>query len=147
MWMPRPEKNRMVDSPPLIHDFKPSGIPKRFLGAVELSLDEYEAIKLSDYLGKDHAAGAEKMGVSRPTFTRLLERARKKMARFLIEGLHLQIEGGSVHFKRNILQCSSCRKLINTGISGSIRRCPFCGSSGIIDLASGFGHGSCCRHA
>lgn len=143
--MPRPKKMRSVQHPPLISDFKPTGIRASELEALDLALDEFEAIRLTDYQGLDHAESAEQMGISRPTFSRLIDQARRKMALFLIEGRHLRIEGGDVHFQRNMIRCQSCGHLFNTSIKADLDSCPHCGSTNLVDLAGGHGHGRCCH--
>lgn len=75
--MPRPISNRIVHEPPLFTEFKPIGIPVRSLEQVKLSLDEYEAIRLADRIGLSHEEAAEEMGISRSTFSRLIEKSRK----------------------------------------------------------------------
>jgi predicted DNA-binding protein (UPF0251 family) len=144
--MGRPKKNRLVKSPPSNCSFKPVGTPASGLSLVNLSLDEYEAIRLADYLSLGHAEAAEEMEISRSTFTRLIERARKKMAEFLIEGRLLQIEGGNIHFKGNRIQCSDCGLLFEANFNSTLTECPICGSDKLIDLAGSFGHGRCCRN-
>ena len=145
--MPRPQKNRSVHRPPVYSGFKPTGVRMRFLDNLALTLDEFEAIRLADYQGKDHNESAGEMGISRSTFSRLVERARKKVAQFLIEGKHLQIDGGEVHFKRNLIRCEDCGHLLNISINADKTKCPNCGSANLVDLADGFGHGRCCtRH-
>lgn len=143
--MPRPKKKRLVYEPPIFSDFKPIGVPGSRLNTELLGLDEFEALRLADYQGMEHNEAAEEMEISRPTFTRLIEAARKKMAVFIVEGKRLQIEGGQVHFRGNIMQCHDCGHLIKTKFDKEITTCPSCSSSNLIDLAGGFGHGSCCR--
>jgi uncharacterized protein len=48
------------------------------LEEVVLEADELEAIKLHDVDGLDHVEAAGKMGVSQPTFGRILNGAYKK---------------------------------------------------------------------
>jgi uncharacterized protein len=72
--------------------FKPRGIPLTRLEEVSLSPDEFEAINLADRQGLYHEEAAGKMGVSRPTFGRILGSARRKVAQALVEGKALQIE-------------------------------------------------------
>jgi len=48
-------------------------------GKIILHLDEYEAVRLSDYLRLSHSEAAERMGVSRSTFTRLIGGAHRKI--------------------------------------------------------------------
>ena len=142
--MARPKKNRKVHTPPLFTNFKPAGISARDLEQVILSLDEFEAIRLSDFLCMSQEEAASEMEISRPTFTRLIEVARKKMSDFLINGKNLRLEGGNVHFRQNILKCEACGHSFHTGFNTEIKHCPHCGSSKLRNLAGGFGHGKCC---
>jgi uncharacterized protein len=143
--MPRPKKKRLVHQPPLYTSFKPIGVRMNSLEHISLNLDELEAIRLTDYLGKEHSEAADEMEISRSTFTRLIEKARSKVARFLIDGKHLYIEGGDVHFRGNILRCQDCGHMFNTNFEQQLDKCPSCNSSNLLDLAGGFGHGKCCR--
>lgn len=143
--MPRPQKKRSVRQPPLFSSFKPMRVRANQLQALPLALDEFEAIRLADYEGLDHAESAERMDVSRSTFSRLVERARLKVARFLVEGGLLEIGGGEIHFKGNLMRCDPCGHLFNVPFDMEPTGCPSCGSPDLIDLAGGFGHGHCCR--
>lgn len=143
--MPRPQKDRKVAKPPIYSCFKPAGIRRRGLDKVFLKLDEYEAVRLADHEGMEHSEASELMHISRSTFTRLIEKARGKLAEFIIEGKQLQIEGGSVHFSRNIYKCNKCGNIITATIDKVISKCPKCKSSDLTDLANDHGHGDCCR--
>jgi predicted DNA-binding protein (UPF0251 family) len=143
--MSRPKKERFVFRPPLYADFKPAGIQRHGSVPLSLELDEFEAIRLADYMGMEHSEAAEEMEISRSTFTRLVEKARSKIARFLVEGKHLQIGGGNIHFRGNLIRCHDCGHMFNIGFESDIDICPACGSGNLIDLAGGFGHGNCCR--
>jgi predicted DNA-binding protein (UPF0251 family) len=145
LCMPRTEKNRIVQTPPVLTEFKPIGIPVQELEQAILSLDEFEALRLADYIGNSHAEGADEMGVSRPTFTRLIEKARKKIADFIVEGKLLMIDGGNVHFRNNIIRCRGCGQMFKMPIVKEIQNCPSCESGDLLNLAGGFGHGKCCR--
>jgi len=145
--MTRPRKKRSVQRPPLFSSFKPTGTGDIRLRSLELTLDEFEAIRLADEMGLDHAESATRMNISRSTFSRLVSKARHKVARFLIEGRHLQIEGGDVHFRGNLVRCRACGQLYQAALDENLSRCPACGSPDIVDLAGRFGHGRCChRH-
>jgi len=135
----------MVHKPPLFSRFKPAGIRNDSLRMLNLNLDEYEAIRLADYVGLDHTEAAEEMEISRSTFTRLIEKAHHKLAVFLIEGRQLFIEGGNIHFRGNLIKCLDCGHMFETNIGNVITECPVCGSTNLLDLAGGFGHGNCCR--
>ncbi len=142
--MPRPENSRIVLEPPLFGEFKPVGVPGGSLQQILLSLDEYEAIRLADHKGYSHEEASEEMEISRSTFSRLIDRARKKIAEFLIGGKILSIEGGSIHFRNNIIQCTDCGHMFKTKIGLVMDKCPECGLSNLLSLAGGFGHGACC---
>lgn len=144
--MPRPKNNRIVHQPPIFTEFKPLGVKAYKLGEISLSLDEYEAFRLADYLALSHAEAADEMEISRPTFSRLIEQARKKIAEFIIDGKMLTIEGGNIHFRKNIIKCNSCGHMFNTDFSNITNKCPACDSDNLINLAGGFGHGKCCHN-
>jgi predicted DNA-binding protein (UPF0251 family) len=59
-------------------------------------MDEFEAIRLADLERLYHEQAAEKMGISRQTFGRILEAARSKVAKALARGLALRIEADRV---------------------------------------------------
>jgi predicted DNA-binding protein (UPF0251 family) len=71
--------------------FKPCGIPNNTLEIIQLSKDEMEAIRLADLEKMYQEAAAELMGVSRPTFGRILNNARAKIADALINGKSIEI--------------------------------------------------------
>ncbi|HDR04475.1 MAG TPA: DUF134 domain-containing protein [Candidatus Marinimicrobia bacterium] len=143
--MPRPQKERLIKEPPVFTEFKPTGILGRLIESIVLSLDEYEALRLSDFAGFSQEEAAEEMAISRPTFTRLIESARKKAAEMIIQGKRLIIEGGNIHFRHNLIRCQSCGHMFNINIEVSINTCPTCGSANLLNLAGRFGHGRCCH--
>ena len=110
--MPRPKQDRKISIPPLMKGFKPFGIPRRMLSSVSLLYDEYEAIRLLDYEGMNQDQAAVQMNVSRPTLTRIYEKARKTIAQALVEGNMIVIEGGNVQFDREWFRCRRCYKLV-----------------------------------
>ena len=110
--MPRPKQDRKISNPPLMQGFKPFGIPRRMLSSVSLLYDEYEAIRLLDYEGMNQDQAAVQMNVSRPTLTRIYEKARKTIAQALVEGNMIVIEGGNVQFDRELFRCRRCYRLV-----------------------------------
>lgn len=90
--MPRPKKYRCVNCRPDATYFKPKGIPLVQLKEVCLSPDEIEAIRLADYEGKYHDEAAREMQVSRATFGRIVNEARRKVAEALLTGKAVKIE-------------------------------------------------------
>ncbi|MGC9310521.1 MAG: DUF134 domain-containing protein [Candidatus Aenigmatarchaeota archaeon] len=93
--MPRRRCFRRISGFPEINYFKPAGVRMRDIGEVVLNVEEWEAIRLVDFMKKSQEEGAKAMGISQPTFHRVLRSARKKVAKAIIEGLALRIEGGS----------------------------------------------------
>ena len=142
--MSRPEKDRIVYTPPFFTEFKPVGIAGKVLTQTKLSLDEYEAFRLADYIGLSHIEAAHDMQISRSTFTRLIERARKKIADFVVQGKLLTIDGGNIHFKNNIIRCLNCGHMFKINMGAAFAECPECKSHNLLNLAGGFGHGECC---
>ena len=94
--MARPRRQRIVCGHPIATVYKPAGIPARLLQWTQLTLDEFEAIRLIDGEGLDQETVASQMGVSRPTVTRILASARSKIAHVLVHGQALVIEGGPI---------------------------------------------------
>lgn len=138
--MSRPTKERKVLEPPKIQGFKPTGVPARFLEYVNLSLDEYEAIRLADFEKLDHQAAAEKMGVSRPTFTRLIEKAHQKVAEAIVGVKELVIEGGHYTFSTQLLRCFDCGTFERVdNIREVSQNCASCGSTNMVHLNKWFG--------
>jgi predicted DNA-binding protein (UPF0251 family) len=66
------------------------------LEEVVMTLDEFEALRLADLEGQYQAQAAETMRVSRPTFSRIVESAHRKIADALVHGHALRIEGGPI---------------------------------------------------
>ena len=90
--MPRPRKCRRVGFVPDNPCFYPQLHNK---DEVVLSIEEIEAIRLSDYLEMEQDSAAESMNVSRGTFQRMINAARRKTADALIHGKALRIDGGN----------------------------------------------------
>jgi len=97
--MPRPFCPRRIRCTPGVTYFKPAGIPMVVLDEVVVTLDEFEALRLADFDGLYQEKAAEQMKISRPTFARIVEAARKKVADALIHGKALRMEGGNVIIK------------------------------------------------
>jgi len=94
--MPRPCCLRRIAFKPHADLFKPEGIPLHAFEQVTLTLDEVEALRLADLNGLYQERAAEEMRISRPTFSRIVEQARRKVADALIHGKALRLAGGTV---------------------------------------------------
>jgi len=58
-------------------------------------VEELESIRLKDYQRLSQEEAAEKMGVSQPTFHRIVSEAHRKIAEAFVEGKAIRIEGGN----------------------------------------------------
>ncbi len=94
--MPRPPKERLIESLPPVDAFIPRGLPPMLMQEVTLTLDEMEAIRLVDLEHLSQAAAAEQMEISAPTLNRIVTVAHEKIAAALWHGAALKIEGGLV---------------------------------------------------
>ena len=126
--MPRPPRCRRIAHEPDITAFKPAGIPASALETFVLGLDELEALRLADLEGLYHDAAAARMGISRPTFGRLIARARATVAAALLQPGVLLIEGGCIEMSRHrVFECGSCEKRFEVPHgTGRPNCCPHC---------------------
>jgi predicted DNA-binding protein (UPF0251 family) len=127
--MVRPQKDRRVAFNPAISYFKPRGIPMMQLEEVRLTVDEREAIRLSDLLGMSHEEAGRCMGVSRATFGRIIQKGRKTIADALINGKAINVEGGNYRMvnQARMFKCKSCNHTWQEEKgTAKPRRCPKC---------------------
>jgi len=89
----RPKKYRIVRQDPKISQFSPRGRPGR-PDEVELAMDEFEAVRLADFMGLSQKEAAKSMRISQQTFSRVLKRAHKTIAAGLTRGATIKIQGG-----------------------------------------------------
>lgn len=88
----RRRKDRVIDMNHCEICFKPRGVPSEDLESVSLYEDEMEAIRLSDYESLYQQECADKMQISRTTFSRLIDSARKKIADALLHNKILEVQ-------------------------------------------------------
>lgn len=94
--MARPQKCRTVWSMPQSEGFAPIGFePRCYDDPIHLTIDEYETIRLIDYMSQSQEECASSMHISRSTVTNIYDSARKKIAAALINEKTLLIEGGN----------------------------------------------------
>jgi predicted DNA-binding protein (UPF0251 family) len=124
--MPRPICCRRISGVPAASVFKPAGVPWRTLDQVVLTLDEFEAIRLADLKGLYQEQAAEFMRISRPTFGRIIDAARRKIAEAVTLGKALRIEGGTVYTDPGRShRCENCDAEWYEAL-GDFRKCPAC---------------------
>ncbi len=130
--MTRPRKLRRVEFPPLATFLKPRGVPLSSLDIVVMTMAECEALRLVDYEGMHHDEAACKMEVSRPTLTRILDSAHRKVADAIVNGKALRIVWGDAQILEDRYVCQTCyytdKKLFD--------RCPDCGSQSVQAISS-----------
>jgi uncharacterized protein len=131
--MPRPFCCRRVQGEPPSKFFKPRGIPLAGLELVTLALDEYEAIRLADFEGLYQEDAAQRMGVSRQTFGRIVESAHRKIAEALVSAKALEIKGGEIEMiNQREFQCGDCKHAWPVPFgTGRPAACPQCKSRNI----------------
>ncbi|MGB9936137.1 MAG: DUF134 domain-containing protein [Methanobacterium sp.] len=106
--MARPRIFRKISGTPEIRCFKPETEDLDFIEPIEITIDEFEAIRLRDYHNVQQKKSAEIMGISQPTFHRILTSARKKISKALIEGNMIIIVGGEIIAGKKQYKCNIC---------------------------------------
>jgi predicted DNA-binding protein (UPF0251 family) len=134
--MPRPKRSRRIHRPPLASGFSPYGLSSDSSGSITLLYEEYEALRLSDYEGIQQQDAADRMEVSRPTFSRIYDQARQKLGRALVEGLSIVIEGGNVSFHELWFKCKDCStSFCLPDNQKGVGDCPVCRSINVVDVS------------
>lgn len=131
----RARKRRRIGQLPKLDYFTPLG-NKETDEVIILTLDELESLRLADMQGMYHEDAAKLMGISRATFGRILEDARKKVSEAIIQGKALRVEGGlttlNVKSQRSneFCVCPVCgyKKPHTAGIPCRKEICPNCGA-------------------
>lgn len=115
--MARPGKARLICRMPRHCHFTATDNPT---SGINLAVEEYEVIRLMDYTGMTQAECAKQMNISRATVQALYTEARKKLARFLVEGTYMEISGGNYQLcKEQCPQCIHHSGLNHTKIKGA----------------------------
>lgn len=89
--MPRPRKRRRCCRYNADRVFKPQGIPLREIETVEITLDQFEALRFCDLDGLDQEEAGRQMGISRGTVQRLLYAARRRIAEAILDNKAIAI--------------------------------------------------------
>lgn len=138
--MPNKKRIKKVFTPPPMEGFRPFGAPDKDVDPVVLQIEEYEAIRLIDYENLTQEEAAEKMNISRPTFTRLYTLARKNIARAFVDSKSIHIQGGSYETDDYWFKCEDCSEVMIT--LKPIIQCRKCDSARIIQLTNHPGDGA-----
>jgi predicted DNA-binding protein (UPF0251 family) len=129
--MPRRKRLRKVVAPPGFRGYKPYGNRHGKKEHVDLLYEEYEAIKLADYDLMNHQEASEIMGISRATFARIYESARRKIARALVETREIKSVFGNAHLDKSWFICDACHARFTIPPTLQEQKCPLCRSTKI----------------
>ena len=144
--MSRPTKYRCVEFIPEVNFFQPGGVPSP--GELTMPVEEFEAIRLKDLEGLDQIGCAQRMHVSRATFQRVLESARRKMAEALVNGKAIHVQGGNFRLAVLRFRCAEYGHEWEVPFeAGDIPpECPRCYSSNVYCINQGISPGKVARH-
>ncbi len=129
--MPRRRRLRKVVAPPGFKGYKPYGSHNCAKEQVELLYEEYEALKLADYDCLNHETASKIMGVSRPTFARIHESARRKIAKALVEVKEIKTVYGNALLDKNWYVCNACNARFTLPKTIETPNCAMCLSTNI----------------
>lgn len=110
--MPRPTRCRRIERLPVFRSFSPDDIAAE--EQVQMTVDEFETIRLLDNEGLTQEACAVRMNIARTTVTAIYDSARQKLADALVNGKRLLITGGHCEVEPVIIQQTVMEKGSNT---------------------------------
>lgn len=125
---------RKVVAPPGFKGYKPYGNRHASNPHIDLLYEEYEAIKLADYDLMNHQEASELMGVSRATFARVYESARRKIARALVETREIRSVFGNALLDKSWYVCDECHAQFTIPANQKNHSCPICKSTQIHSI-------------
>ena len=110
--MSRPTRCRRIERLPVFRSFSPDDITAE--EQVEMTVDEFETIRLLDNEGLTQEACAVRMNIARTTVTAIYVSARQKLADALVNGKRLLITGGHCEVEPVVIQQTLIEKGSNT---------------------------------
>lgn len=110
----RPRKCRRVSFIPENKHFVPLQQEGDNKDRIILKVEELEALRLKDINNLSQEECAKEMDVSRQTFQNIIGEAREKVARALVEGREIIIQGGNYNLALNRSRCRKCRRKFDT---------------------------------
>ncbi|HIY34455.1 MAG TPA: DUF134 domain-containing protein [Candidatus Eubacterium faecigallinarum] len=100
--MSRPKKHRRICSVPDEKKFNLSGNKKK---TVDMTVDEYEVVRLIDYVGLTQQECAKQMDVARSTVTAIYDTVRRKISDSIVNNKAINIDGGDFQLCPNSKHC------------------------------------------
>lgn len=126
--MPRPMKLRNVCGLPRFERFGPApGCPRTEKISIEMTVDEYETIRLLDLEGFTQEECSAQMNIARTTVTAIYSEARRKVADAIVNGKRLVIGGGNFQICEGNAECcgkKGCSR--KCGLQAEGRSCESC---------------------
>jgi len=142
--MPRPMKCRAITEDPEHRAFGPFAAEHSDAEPLEMTFDEFEAIRLADVEGLYQEEAARRMQVSRQTFGNILASARQKLGQMLVLGRRLNVKGGNIMVSNEERKfgCAACGHSWSVPFgTGRPEACPSCSNENIHRLSPGGGFG------
>jgi predicted DNA-binding protein (UPF0251 family) len=115
---------------PHFEGFKPQGTQCNTEAEVLISFEEYEALNLCDDELLTQAEAASLMNVSRPTFTRVYESVRRKIAKAFVEGSCIRFSNGNTELV-TWFRCPKCQISFTIPENDQVC-CPFCKEEALL---------------
>jgi predicted DNA-binding protein (UPF0251 family) len=128
---------RKVGFLPRVTYFKPAGVALAELEEERISVEEAEALRLKDLEELELEECAHRMSISRTTFSRILNSARKRIADALLSGKAIRIEGGNFKMAVRRFRCINGHEWdvsFEAMVKESPRFCLTCNTQRIIPL-------------
>ncbi len=122
--MARPVRCRRIERMPVYRSFSPDDVSATEI--IQMTVDEYEALRLLDDEGLTQEVCAARMDIARTTVTAIYDSARKKVANALVHGKRLLITGGCcayepVEINQEIMEKgSTCMRIAVTYENGEV---------------------------
>ncbi|MFX0210288.1 MAG: DUF134 domain-containing protein [Candidatus Hodarchaeota archaeon] len=122
--IPRGRNPRRVQCEPSQYYFKPRGVPLVDIPEeIEITIEELEAMRLTDLEKMKQKEAAKKMKISQSTISRHLESAHHKIAKALLHGLAIKIANPTDYYhceecghiqsvldeESKVIQCEQCQ--------------------------------------
>lgn len=142
--MARPTKPRNVRKFPPATRYIPADIGE-VKGAYEVQFDELEAIRLTDIEHLSQEECAKMLKVSRQSVQLMLENAREKIARALMEGQTILLGGGHVQIHHCPFKCGACQTEFFVKATDLKPECPSCHSKDVYCTSTDFCKDHCAR--
>lgn len=100
--MARPKNERRIRFTPTISYYKPMGLLDYVAEEIIMKEEEIEALKLIEVDNLPQSRAANRMRISQPTFSRILNSSRKKLGDAIVNGKTIKIEGGNSIINENL---------------------------------------------